>query len=272
MTNEELVKLIKSGINQRDNMQRLYTQNIGFIRSVAKRYSYICRVRDPYHEAPIIEFGELMNEAFIGLCNAVKGYDESMGCTFLTYAESWIRQAIKRFLDNCGNTIRIPVWLIDRIHHYNRIQSHFMSKYGRKATTEEVADIMYTSLKTIEKLELYISRSSEPMSLDAPLTADEDQGLTIADSVADTSVNVEDTVIEEVVNEEVTRVWDEVSRVLKNPTMKDIILYRYRDNMTLKEIGDMLGMTSESVRHYENKGLQRLRSNTKTKRLFAMIA
>jgi DNA-directed RNA polymerase sigma subunit (sigma70/sigma32) len=45
-------------------------------------------------------------------------------------------------------------------------------------------------------------RSSEPMSLDAPLTAEDGAELTIADSVADSSANVEESVIEDVVNEE----------------------------------------------------------------------
>lgn len=272
MTNEELVKLIQSGVNQRDNMQRLYEQNMGFIKSIVKRYKYVCRVKDYYHEAPIIEYEELLQEAFIGLCNAVKEYDASMDCTFLSYSAYWIRQAIKRFLENCGNTIRVPVWLQERIHHYNRIQRHYMSKYGREATVEEVADIMDVSIKSIEKLELHIYQTSEPMSLDAPLTADEDQELTIADSVADASVNVEDTVIEEAINEEVNRVWDEVSRVLKNPTMRDVIIYRFRDDLTLVDTAARIGINRETARHLESKALRRLRSDSRTKRLFKLIA
>lgn len=273
MTNEELVKLIQSGINQRDNMERLYKQNIGFIRSVVKHFAYACRVRDPYHEAPIIEFEELMQEAFIGLCNAVKGYNENMEGTFLTYSAYWIKQAVRRFIENCGNTIRVPVWLQERIHHYNRIQSHYMSKYGRKATTAEIADIMYTSIKTVENLEKYIFQSSSPMSLDTPLTAtDDDSELTIADSIADTFVNVEETVIEEAVNEEVSRVWDEVNRVLKNPTMRDIIICRFRDDLTLVDTAARLGINRETARHLESKALRRLRSDSRTKRLFQMIA
>jgi RNA polymerase primary sigma factor len=153
MSNEELVKLIQSGVNQRDNMQRLYEQNIGFINSLIKQYSYAChsynrharklnKIDNETSPIGVIEYNELLQEAFIGLCNAVKGYDESMDCRFLTYSAYWIRQAIKRFLENCGNTIRVPVWLQARINYYNRIQSHYMSKYGRKATIEEIADIM----------------------------------------------------------------------------------------------------------------------------------
>ena len=272
MTNEEIVKLIQSGVNPRGNMQLLYDQNIGFINSIVKHYSYVCRVQNPYKETSVIEYPELLQEAFIGLYNAVKGYDASMEYKFLTYAENWIRQAVRRYLDNCGNTIRIPPHTQALIGQYNKIQSHFMGKYGRNATVTEVADILYLSVKDIERLEKYMFQSSAPISLDSPLTADEGSDLTVADSVADTTINIEEQVVEEIVNEEVSKVWTEVERVLKNPTMKDIIIYRFRDNMTLKEIADRIGMTSESVRHYEAKAIRRLRSDSRTKRLLAMIA
>lgn len=272
MTNEEIVKLIQSGVNPRDNTQLLYEQNIGFINSIAKHYGYVCRVQNPYTATSVIEYPELLQEAFIGLCNAVKRYDDSMGCTFLTYAAHWIRQAIARFLENCGRTIRIPPHMQPLIGQYNKIQSHFMGKYGRNATAIEIADILYLSVKDIEKLEKYMFQSSAPISLDTPLTADDESDITIADSIADKSINIEEQVIEEIVNEEVSGVWTEIERVLKNPTMRDVIIYRFRDHMTLNEIADRIGMTSESVRHYESKGLRRLRSDSRTKRLLAMIA
>lgn len=283
MTNEEIVKLIQSGVNQRCNMQLLYEQNIGFINSIVKRYSYVChasnrhtrKLNEIHKETSsigVIEFDELLQEAFMGLCNAVKGYDASMECKFLTYAEDWIRQAVRRYLDNCGNTIRIPPHMQALIGQYNKIQRHFMGKYDRNATAAEVADILYLSVKDVKKLEKFMFQSSAPVSLNSPLTADDESGITIADSIPDTTTNIEEQVIEEIVNEEVSKVWTEIERVLKNPTMKDVILYQFRDNMTLKEIADKIGMTSESVRHYKNKGLRRLRSDSRTKRLLAMIA
>jgi RNA polymerase primary sigma factor len=272
MTNEEFVEKIQQGANQRSNMQLLYEQNMGFINSVIKRYNYISRVQNPYKEVPIIEFSELQQEAFIGLCNAVKGYDASMGCTFLTYAEPWIKQTVRRFIDNCGNTIRVPAYMQLLINRYNKIQNHFMSKYGRNADATEIADILCLSVKDIEKLETFMFQSSKPISLDAPLTADDNTDLTMSESIYDDSVDIEEEVIEKVVKDEVSEIWNEVSRVLKNPVMADIILYRFRDNMTLKEIADIIGIKAESARNYETKALRRLRSDSKTKRLFSMIA
>jgi RNA polymerase primary sigma factor len=272
MSNEKIVELLQAGINQRDNMQLLYEQNIGFIRSIVKRYSYVCHVKNPYSETSVIEFDELLQEAFIGLCNAVKGYDASKGCKFLTYATWWIQQAISRFLENSGGVVRVPVHLQQKIYKYNQVTRHYISEYSREPSLQEYADWLCILVKEVVKLQQFMFRK-EVLSLDAPLTADgEDSDLSIADSVADESANVEEQVIDEIVSEEVSEIWTEVKRVLKNPIMVDIILYRYKDDLTLDAIANKLGVSAETVRHNEHKALRRLRSDSKTKRLFRMIA
>lgn len=283
MLNDELVALIQAGVNQRDNMERLFILNIGFIRQILNKYGYICNwnkyegysfknITDKDFPHDIIEFQDLMQEAFFGLYDAAMGYDASQKVTFLTYAGPAIQRAVKRFIDNSGKVIRVSPHMKQKIYMYNQIQSHYLGKYGRKASVAEVADILDVSIKEIEKLEKFMFYTSEPQSLDAPLTADEDSDLTVVDSVADTSVNVEEAVIEDIVCEEIAGVWDEVSRVLKNPTMRDIIICRFRDNLTLVDTAARLGINRETARHLESKALRRLRSDSRTKRLFQMIA
>lgn len=282
MTNEELVKLIQSGIDQKDNVQLLFEQNIGFIRQVLSKYSYICNwnkyegytcknLSDKDFPHDIIEFQDLMQEAFFGLYKAAMGYDASAGCTFLTYAAYWIKQAVKRYVENSGGVIRVPIHLQEKIYKYNQVTKHYINKFNREPTLQEYADWLYITVKGVIKLQQFMFRK-EVISLDTPLTANDDSDLTVADSVADTSVNVEETVIEEAVNEEVSKVWIEVERVLKNPTMRDIILYRFRDDLTLVDTAARLGINRETVRHLESKALRRLRSDSKTRRLFQMIA
>ncbi len=107
MTNEELVALIQSGINTIENTGLLYTQNIGFIRLVVKKYSYACQVNNRHKYVPIIEFDELMHEAYFGLVEAVNNYDPKRGVLFNTYSAHWINQVVKRYLDNCGRVVRV---------------------------------------------------------------------------------------------------------------------------------------------------------------------
>lgn len=259
MTNEELVTLIQRGINSRNNMQLLYEQNMGMIRRIARKYAYTAELED------------LLQEAYFGLHKAVERFDPDQGATFLTYAIPWIRQAMKRYVEGAGGFIKVPAHMQGLIYRYNKIQSHFLGNYGREATQEEIADILYLQIKDVVRLETFMFQTSSPLSLDGPLLNNsEDSDMTIGDTIA-SSDNPEEQVIEKIVNEEVSGIWTEVSRVLKNPTMRDTILCRFRDKMTQVETAVKLGTNRETVRHLEQKSLRRLRSDSRTKRLLHLI-
>src|SRR6202007_419593 len=57
----------------------------------------------------------LIAEGNIGLVKAVERFDPAMGAKLSTYAAWWIKQSIKRALANQSKTIRLPVYLLDKI-------------------------------------------------------------------------------------------------------------------------------------------------------------
>lgn len=52
---------------------------------------------------------DLKQHEYIGLCNAVDGYNLEEGVAFPTYAGFWIRQSIQRYIDEYGSVVRLPV-------------------------------------------------------------------------------------------------------------------------------------------------------------------
>lgn len=95
MTNEELVTLIKAGVNTDNNMLLLHEQTRSFIHSIAKRYRGGAEIED------------LEQEGFLALYDAIAGYDAEKGCKFLTYAGYWIKLRILNYVYGCS-IIRIP--------------------------------------------------------------------------------------------------------------------------------------------------------------------
>lgn len=118
MTNEILVELIQAGENTADNMQKLWEQNRGMIWKLAQQYRNKAEIED------------LMQEGFIGLCNAVDAWQPDAGASFLHYAVFWIKQGMRRYIDDCGYTVRIPVGQRERIGKYNRICQQYRAKLG----------------------------------------------------------------------------------------------------------------------------------------------
>lgn len=97
MSNEQLVLRIKAGENVADNMLQLWQQNKKFISSIAKKY------------AAYEEIEDLIQQGYFGMSNAVNGYDPESGVSFLYYASFWIRQALHRYVEECGKVVRIPL-------------------------------------------------------------------------------------------------------------------------------------------------------------------
>lgn len=95
MTNEELVIRIQSGEDVGNNMALLYGQVKNFIRSIAWQY------RDSG------EMEDLEQEGYLALYPAIDNFDPDAGCRFLTYAAPWIRQAMRRYLQNSGGCVRL---------------------------------------------------------------------------------------------------------------------------------------------------------------------
>jgi len=262
MSNEELVAMIQSGINESDNMAMLYSQNRGFIAKVVKRYGYACQ--SSYTGISIIEFDDLMNEAYFGLIECVKRYDPNQGVLFLSYASHWINQAMKRFLDNSGRVIRVPVHTQEKVYKYNQVTAHFINKYNRKATTQEYAMWLEVSVNVIEKLEKFMYQGAT-RSLDETLPGSEN--ITFAEATA-SDVNIEHDVVEKVAKEQIKEeLWDIVAQVLKDKKKIQIFKWRYINELTLEQTGEKANVSRSAIDQTIKYGIKMLRRNSRTRNL-----
>lgn len=247
MTNEELVKLIQSDINQTDNLKQLYVQNERFIHMFARRYA---------HNQDDID--DLMQEGYFGLCEAVKRYEDTAGVLFMSYAKFWIKQAMIKYLRNNGRTIRMAAWLHDKIIQYKKLLSTFEMEKGRKPTDEEICycmDISQEKLDTIKQA--YHNDSMQ--SLDAIIPGSENEDLTFGDTVRDKSVNVEDTIVDDMMEQNVkTNFWRIIGENV-NEQENDVLIMRYCDNMTLAAAGKKRNLTRARMRQIEATALKKLR-------------
>ncbi len=154
MSNEELVDRIQHGINANEYIGQLYIQNKGFITTLIRKYRYACQ--SGYNSLPIIEMDELMHEAYFGLIEAAEKYKPDQGVSFLTYAGHWINQVVKRFLDNSGRVIRVPVYKQEKIYKYNQVRAHYLNRYNREPNQREYASWIGISTAGVEKLEQFM--------------------------------------------------------------------------------------------------------------------
>ena len=253
MTNEQLVTRIKTGENVGENMSQLYEQVRRFIHVVAWKY----------RDSGMVE--DLEQEGFLALYDAVDGYDEAQGVKFLTYAEYWIRQRIRRYLQMNGSSLRLPVHCQDRLQQYKRLCSSFQLEHGREPSEREIARFMGINLGQVREI-----RENACMarvgSLDAPVKGlDGGEDTTMGD-LAPGAEDLEGDAVDRMTSAQLCAVlWECVNSLPGQQPA--VIRHRYQGGMSLREIGEAQETTPEAARQIHAKALRELRKPSRANRL-----
>ena len=251
MTNEQLVIQLKAGIHTAEYMKQLWEQNRGMIGKIACKYKGYEDLED------------LKQQGFLGLYDAVEGYNPDQGTSFITYATFWIQQSIQRYIDDCCGVVRIPVHAKEKISQYKKVANQFQKWYGREATDKEMSLLLHISRKQLEQLKKDI-QMGQIQSLDS-FVLQEDDGLTIADLVS-AADDVEETVLDRIQKEELKEVlWGIVDDLGEDQA--DVIRARYQERRTLKGIAEKKNCAIEWVRQIEKKAMKRLRIPSRVNKL-----
>lgn len=242
VTNEQLVALIRAGENEAGNMLQLWQQNRGFVYKMARMFSSYA------------EMDDLMQEGYLGLCEAVRYYDAEKGVPFINYAALWIRQVMQRYIDNTGNAVRIPVHIGALVRKYKKLKSEYFKYYGMKPSDRELSAFLGVSEEKLEDIKKS-ARMGQIRSLSEPLGEEEDY--TLADTVA-SSENLEENLARKIDREHMIQtVWIEVDRLPENQAA--LLRWRFWEGKTLKETGEQMGISIEAARQLQNKAMRTLR-------------
>jgi RNA polymerase sigma factor (sigma-70 family) len=232
---------------------RIVEANLLLVVSIVKQY---------YFPSSLLSFLDLMQEGSIGLMKAVEKFDLRRGNRFSTYATWWIRQAVKRAIDDQRQNIRLPAYVWEAQRAIRQAQIRLTGKLGREPSLREVADAVdMPEDRVIETLQ----SAKGTISLSSPI--DETNDAVISDLLADRS----QTSPEE---EAVSRSGEELlESVLGTLSEREALVIKLRYGLsngmeyTLAQIGRKLGISRERVRQIEADALDKLRQYSRRQRL-----
>ena len=196
---------------------------------------------------------DLVQEASIGLIQAVDHFDWQRGVKFGAYASWWMQQAIGCGIANHGRTIRLPAYILSEIRKVNRAEASLYQQTNREPSRKEVAE---ASGLTVDRLLLLDQLTANTVSLES-YTSSGQGG--IEDFVAcEKSPNP----LAELTRQNLV---DEVKAALTElpPREQQIVSLRYGlengKEHSLQEIGSLLNLSRERIRQLEMRALKRLR-------------
>ncbi|MFN9278068.1 MAG: sigma-70 family RNA polymerase sigma factor [Planctomycetota bacterium] len=199
---------------------------------------------------------DLFSVGVMGLMHAATTYDAARGASFKTFAYTAIRGAI---LDEVRKLDPVPRQRRDRLRKLNRAQAELAARLDREPTMLELADALQCSEQEIDE-DLQALHTARTLSLDDGRGGDDDGegeggGATLGSLLgADDTVDPGDAATH---RERLHLLAKAISELPE--TDRHVVVLYFHEQVFLKEIGQILGVTESRVSQILTRATERLR-------------
>jgi RNA polymerase sigma factor for flagellar operon FliA len=200
-----------------------------------------------------VEFDDLVGFGVFGLIDAINKFDPEKHVKFKTYAVTRIRGAI---FDELRSIDWVPRSVRQKAREIEETVQNLEASIGRSASDQEIAAEMGMNIEEYHRVMIKVSGTSIMSLNDVWYTGEENDKVSIVDSIESPQSLNPDIIVEK---EEIKKVIVEAINELPEKEKKVLVLYYYED-LTLKEIGKVLEVTESRISQLHTKAIMRLRA------------
>lgn len=197
-----------------------------------------------------VEYEDLVSYGIFGLIDAIDKFDTMKEVKFETYASLRIRGSI---LDQIRKMDWIPRTIRQKQKKIDAIIKEIEMETGKNASDEEIAEKLGISTEEYEDWQ-------SQMKITGLVSLNEyvEQGSDVAQDLNQRTTSRFEGPEENIEKQELTQVLQEALEILTEKECKVITLYYYEE-LTLKEISNILEVSESRISQLHTKALQKMR-------------
>jgi RNA polymerase sigma factor for flagellar operon FliA len=201
-----------------------------------------------------VDEGDLVSYGLLGLMGAIERYEPDRDVKFETYAIARIKGAI---IDELRAMDWVPRSVRSRAREIERAIAELESKLGTAPTDEQIAAKVGITVEELEESLADIARSSIAAldELWSPGGSDGDQ-IALIDTIEDADAPDPQSRLSQTEMKEA--IADAIARLPEREKL--VVTLYYYEELTLREIGEVLGVTESRVSQLHTKAILRLKA------------
>jgi RNA polymerase sigma factor FliA len=205
-----------------------------------------------------VEEADLISYGLLGLIGAIERYDPEREIKFETFAVARIKGAI---IDELRSLDWVPRSVRSRARQIEKVHSQLENDLQRAPTEEEMAKKLDMTPDELRSALLEIANSSVLALDDLWTVADPSGGqISLLDTIKDPNA------IDPQAEIDAAELKDRLAAAIEGLPERErlVIALYYYESLTLREIGDVLGVTESRVSQLHTKAVLGLRSHLQT--------
>jgi RNA polymerase sigma factor FliA len=205
-----------------------------------------------------VEDADLISYGLMGLIGAIERFEPERGIKFETFAMTRIRGAI---IDELRSLDWVPRSVRSRAREIEAAQSKLEHELQRAPTEEELAAKLEVDVEELQSSLLEIANSSV-YALDELWTVSDSSGdqVSLLDTIPDDGAADPQEALD------TSEVKDRLTEAIGSLPEREqlVVALYYYEHLTLREIGEVLGVTESRVSQLHTKAVMRLKSHLQT--------